>query len=394
MMKQIINTFQASNPQIKITLQIGNGTHLQKLNTELAGGRPPDIIKMWEIDYGSYAKKGVFYDLNEFIKGDQEFMSKVQPDLYPSLVDMFTWEGKFYVMPDQVTDVVLFYNKDLVAQAGLTMPTSWDDTSWTWSKFQDYATRLTRAANGHTSQYGYVESWWWPFTATGALAVANGGAWFARKPVDPAPGDSNLADPQIVNAVQWYADLSNVYHVAATNKSLQSQNGFQLFQTGKAAMTIVGHWYYDAFASTKGLHFDIAPLPIGPMGSSHSATNMGGNGVSISKQTKYPDEAWKFIRYYGGAEATAMRTIWVPTLKSVGASQTWKNANAALDHAELFTSVLNAGYVHNLPVSRAWENVTTQYGNVLTDIWDGKQKASNVLKDLDTYVNKAIQQYG
>ncbi len=394
MMKKLVDQFHAKNPNINIKMVIGNGAHLQKFNTSLAGGAPPDIVKMWEIDYGGYAKKNVFYDLNEFIAKDAAFQDKVKPDLYPALVDMFTWEGKFYVMPDQVTDVVLFYNKDHVKEAGLQMPTSWDDASWTWDKFLDYAQKLTKTAGGHTSRYGYAEAWWWPFSATGALAVANGGNWFAKKPVNPGVGDSNLSDARIAKTVQWYADLSNVHNVAASSKSLQSQSGFQLFQTGKAAMTIVGHWYYDAFAGTKGLNFDIAPLPIGPDGGSHSATDMGGNGVSITAKSKYPEEAWKFVSFYGGPEATAARTIWVPTLKSVGDSQAWKQANVAMEHSNLFTDVLKSGYVHNLPVTRAWPNFVNQYATVLGDIWDNKKKADTALKELDDYVNKSVQQYG
>ncbi len=393
MMKGLVNQFHAKNPNIDVKIVVGNGSHLQKLNTSLAGGAPPDIVKMWEIDYGGYAKKGVFYDLNQFIANDSEFKEKVQPDFYPSLVSMFTWEGKFYVMPDQVTNVVLFYNKDHVKEAGLQMPTSWNDSSWTWNKFLDYAQQLTKSEGGHVSRYGYAESWWWPFSATGALAVANGGRWFAKKPVNPGPGASNLSDAKIAKAVQWYADLSNVHNVAASSKSLQSQTGFQLFQTGKAAMTIVGHWYYDAFTATKDLHFDIAPLPIGPDGGSHSATDMGGNGVSITAKSKYLEEAWKFVSFYGGPEATKQRTIWVPTLKSVGDSQEIRRANAAMDHANLFTDVLKAGYVHNLPVTRAWPNFVNEYSTVLPDIWNGNKKADAALKDLDAYINKSIQQY-
>lgn len=395
MMKQLIAQFHAKNPNINISLLIGNGSHLQKLNTMLAGGSPPDIVKMWETDYGSYAKKGVFYDLNDFIKKDPQFQDKVKPDIYPAHIAMFSWEGKFYVMPDQTTNVVLFYNKDHVKEASLQMPTSWDDSSWSWNKFLDYARKLTKTSGGRTSRYGFAESWSWPYSATGALAVANNGRWFEKKPVNPAPGDSNLSDPNITSTVQWYADLSNVQKVAASSKSLQSQSGYQLFQTGKTSMTIVGHWFYDAFTQTKGLNFDIAPIPIGPDGGSHSATDMGGNGVSISARSKYLEEAWRFVSFYGGPEATTFRTsIWIPTLKSVGDSQAFKKANAALEHANLFTDVLKAGYVHNLPITTAWPNFSTQWINVMNDIWDGKKQANTALKDLDGYVNKALQQYG
>ncbi|GCE22927.1 ABC transporter substrate-binding protein [Dictyobacter kobayashii] len=391
--KKIIAKFEAANPNIKIQLQSGNnGAHLQKFNTQLAGGSPPDITRMWEIDYGGYAKKGVFLDLNTFIDKDNQFAEKVKPDIYPDLAKLFTWENKFYVMPDQLTTVALFYNKDHVREAGLTMPSSWTDTSWTWDKFTDYAGKLGQTSAGRTTRYGYAEAWNFAFSATCAVAVANGGHWFGDKAINPGDTDSNLSDPKVAQAIQWYADLSNVKKVAAAEKSLQSQSGYQLFQTGKASMCIVGHWFYDAFSQTSGLNFDIAPVPVGPSGS-RSGTNLEGTGISIVARSQYPDEAWRFVKYWGGPEANLERLNWLPTLKSVGSSAEFKKANAALDHATLFTEALEVGAAAAEPVSRAWPNFSTDWLTILDDIWNGKKSAAD-LKALDSKVNKAIQAYG
>jgi len=392
--KKIVNKFMAQNPDIKIVIQLGDLSHQeQKLRTEIAAGSVPDIIRLAELGYGAYAKQGLLADLNTFIKKDQQFQDEVQSQEYPALVNTFTWEGKYYVIPEQVTHTALFYNVDHLRAAGLTMPTSWDDTSWTWDKFLNYATRLTQSSGGRTTRYGFAEAWWWPLTATSVLAAANGGMWF-EQPVNPGPKSSNLSDPNIVETVQWYADLSNVHKVAAGDRALQSQSGFQLFQTGKASMCIVGHWYYGAFAGTPGLHFDIAPIPIGPHGGSHSLTNIGGTGVAVSSKTKYPEQAWRFAKYWGGVEATKMRNIWVPTLLSVGQSQAYLQSNSAMAHANLFIDVLAKGYVHSLPVSRAWDNFSTPYGTVLSDIWDGKSTAQRALPGLDQTIDDNIQKYG
>lgn len=394
MAKRITAKFMAANPDIKIVIQTGDGVnHLQKFNTELAGNAEPDLTMMWELDYGSYAQKGALADFGPFIQKDQEFQDKVYSQEYKPVLDMFTWDGKLYVLPEQVTNTVLYYNKDHVAAAGLTMPTSWDDPTWTWDKFTDYATKLTQSSGGRTSRFGYAEMWWWGLSACSVVAAANGGNWFAN-PINPPSGSSNLSDPNITAAVQWYADLSNVKKVAAGSKDLTAQAGFQQFMSGKASMGIAGHWFYGAFAGASGLNFDIAPIPIGPNGGGTSRTNTGGTGISIGAKTKHPDQAWRFAKYWAGPEACAMRSQWLPPLQSVGYAPAYAQSNAAMAHANLFLDILKSGNTHSLPISRAWPDFSVPWNTITTDIWDGKKTASASFTDLDKTINQNIQQYG
>jgi multiple sugar transport system substrate-binding protein len=394
--QKIFNKFMAANPDIKIVPQLDGTTHLQKLNTELAGGKPPDLMMSWELDYPAYAKRGVYMDLHQFIRHDSEFQHKVMSQEYPAVLRMFSQSGKLYVLPEQITDTVLFYNKDHVKAAGLTMPTSWDDHTWTWDKFLSYSKKLTQTSGSRVTRYGYAEMWGWSLTACNVIAAANGGNWF-KQAVDPASGDSNLAVGRIADSIQWYADLTNKYKVAAPNSALTSQPGFQLFQTGKASMGIVGHWFYSAFAGTKGLNFDIAPVPIGPEGGSHSRTNVGGTGISISAKTKYPEQCWRFAKFWAGIQGQsviAQQGLWVPALKNIGQSSAYTHSNSAMAHSTVFTDVLSKNYVHSLPISKAWPDFSIPWTTVLTDIWEGKTTAKAALAALDKTINADIKKYG
>jgi multiple sugar transport system substrate-binding protein len=392
----LFNQFEAANPDIKIVTQLDGTQHLQKFNTEIAGGNPPDLAMSWELDYSAYAKRGVLMDLGQFIKGDSEFQNKVMPQQYKAVLDMFSYGGKLWVLPEQVTDTVLFYNKDHMKAAGLTMPTSWDDSSWTWDKFLDFATKLTQKRGSRVSRYGYAEMWGWTLTACNVIAAANGGDWF-KQPVNPPPGSSNLADPKISKAIQWYADLTNVHNVAPANRSLTTTPGFQMFMTGKVSMGIVGHWFYGAFAGTKGLNFDVAPVPIGPDGAKHSRTNIGGTGISIMAKTKYPEQCWRFVKFWAGIQgqtAIAKSGLWVPALKNIGTSPAYTKSNSALAHATIFTDVLAKGYVHSLPISTAWPEFSVPWTTVLQDqIWNGTKKAADVLPALDKTINADLKKY-
>jgi len=395
--QKLFNQFMAANPDIKIANQLDSVVHLQKFNTEVAGGNAPDLTMSWELDYSSYAKRGVYMDLKPFIARDSQFQQQVMSQQYPALLNMFTFEGHLYVLPEQVTDTVLFYNKDHMAAAGLTMPTSWDDKTWTWDKFLSYAQKLTQRRGSRVTRYGYTEMWGWGLTACNVIAAANGGNWF-NQAVNPAAGSSNLSDPKIMRAVQWYADLTNVYKVAASNATTTTTPGFQLFQTGRASMGIVGHWFYPAFAGTAGLHFDIAPVPIGPNGDPHSRTNVGGTGISMSAKTKYPEQCWRFIKFWAGLQGqqgVAQSGLFVPALKNVGQSSAYTQSNSALSHSTLFTNVLGEGYVHSLPISRAWPEFSIPWTNVLmSQVWQGTKSAAQALPSLDQTINADIKKFG
>jgi multiple sugar transport system substrate-binding protein len=394
--QKIFNRFMAANPDIKIVSQLDGTTHLQKFNTEVAGGNPPDLTMSWELDYPAYAKRGVYMDLHQFIKHDSQFQHQVMSQEYPAVLHMFSQNGKLYVLPEQITDTVLYYNKDHMAAAGLKMPTSWDDKTWTWDKFLSYAKKLTQTSGSRVTRYGYAEMWGWGLTAANVIAAANGGNWF-KQAVDPKPGSSNLASHDISQAIQWYADLTNVHKVAAPSAALTSQPGFQQFMAGKASMGIVGHWFYSAFSTTKGLNFDIAPVPIGPGGGNHSRTNLGGTGISISAKTKHPEQAWRFVKYWAGLQGQntiSQQGLWVPALKNIGQSAGYARSNGAMAHAKVFTNVLKEGYVHPLPISRAWPDFSIPWTTIMTDIWDGKQSASSALAALDRTINSDIKKYG
>ncbi|MGH2412081.1 MAG: extracellular solute-binding protein, partial [Chloroflexota bacterium] len=162
-------------------------------------------------------------------------------------------------------------------------------------------------------------------------------------------------------------------------------------------MGIVGHWFYGAFAGTKGLNFDVAPVPIGPGGSSHSRTNIGGTGISIMAKTKYPEQCWRFVKFWAGIQgqtAIAKSGLWVPALKNIGQSAAYTKSNSAMDHATIFTDVLAKGYVHSLPISTAWPIFSVPWSSAIQDqIWQSGKSATSVLPGVDKTANADIAKY-
>lgn len=385
--QKIIDAFQEKFPQIKIKPQVAEGNATQQLQTQFAGGSGPDIMMAWELDYAGLADRGIYADLGEFISKDAEFSKVVETDHNPDLLAMFNYKDQQLVLPEQYAGVMLYYNKAMFEEAGVEPPPAdWTDTSWTYDKFTETAKALTKENGGRVQQFGFTDAWW-PNLSAFVLATGNGANWFDKY---VAPTKATVDDPNIVSAVQWYADLANSVHVAPNTEEAQTQAGADLFMGGRAAMALVGHWMYPAFSGVDGLDFDIGVLPVGPNGTTPKS-DLGSTGLSISSKTKYPDQAWEFVKFSTGPEGQkliAESGLFVPVLKSVASSDAFKNAHSKIQNVNVYTDAI-ANSV-SLPISPKWNELSAVWVRETDKILQGKAKAADILPNLATEMNKIL----
>lgn len=386
----IFDQFTAANSGIAITPEIPTQNTTEALLTQVAGGDPPDIAMAWELQYPILAEKGVYKDLTQVISGDADYQKNVLPDFYQSHIDMYTWKGKLFVLPEQNASVVLYYNKKLFEEAGVTPPPSdWKDTSWTWEKFLDACKKLTKTEGDTITQFGYTEAWWPPLSAV-IFAYSNGGNWFDRY---NDPTKVTLTDPKVVEAFQFYSDLWNKEKVATNPEQWKVQAGYQMFAAGKAAMTLVGHWFYPEFSKAEhNLSMDIGVFPVGPGGTT-SKTDLGGTGMSMVNMTKHPDEAWKFLKHECGPEGQkiiAESGLFAPTLKSVANSDSFLATHKAIQNAAVFNTAMDNAV--SFPIGPAWDAMADRLGRNLDALWNGQSNAPDALAAAEKEMQQALDE--
>ena len=390
--EQLIAEFERLYPNIKIEAEIPPGTAQDAILTMFAGGNPPDVTMAWELNYPAYATQNMYLDLDPLMANDEEFQA-YKDDYYQTYLDMFNWDGKQVAMPEQNTGIVLFYNKGLFREAGLEFPPdNFDDMTWTWDVFLEYAKALTKVdENGRVTQFGYADMWDPPLTAM-VWSFTNGAEWFDR---GVNPTRSTINTPESVEAVQFYADLINVHRVAPSNVQSQVQTNHDMFADGKIGMGTVGHWFVPLFNSAKeekGLDYDVAPFPIGPNG--HEAnirSEVGGTGLAIAAATKHPEEAWEFVKFMTGPrgqEVIASTGLFTPVMKSVS-ENVFAKSEFEPDNAIVFTDT--AAHAKPMPLSPEWGRINEAWVRLFDDVFRGIKPASEVLPLIEAENNAALR---
>lgn len=280
MYKELINEYEKSHPDVKITMQpVPWDNYQDKISTMVAGNSAPDIIYMDGIWLASFAQKNVLYNLNNFAK-DKDFNLS---DFQKVLRDQASYNGNLYLIPRDLDYVVLFYNKDMFDKANLKYP----DETWTWKDLQDAAQKLTiKDANGKITQYGFLSV---DDYVSFPFIWQNGGGILSK---DGKHGEFNK--PETIGAMQFLSDLITKYKVSPDPATIQNEGTSPMFLNKRVAMCTFGRWLVPTLKQKKDIHWGVALLPKGKV---NRNSFVDSSGYSIYAGTKHPKEAWDFVKW-------------------------------------------------------------------------------------------------
>lgn len=267
---------EATGVEVTVT-PIASDSYSTKIQATLAGGTNPDLAF---VDAGvqstQLAAKGKLLGLNQF--GVEEYKEK----FYDSVWDTMTYKDDVYGLRITSNNLGLFYNKELFQKAGLEEPTG----DWTWDDLRDAAKKLTDPDNGvygldlpvYDKKGGYTWNWL-PFL------WQNGGELLNEERTEAV-----FNSPEGVEALKFWKTM------VQEDKSVPLQaapTGVNRFTSGITAMVIDGPWNLNPFLSDPNFKdkFGVAPLPQ----KESRATVVGGEGVVVFSNTKYPQEAYDYL---------------------------------------------------------------------------------------------------
>lgn len=375
-LKDQLAGFEQTHPGVHVQLLHIPENYYQKLHILVAGDLAPDVIFTNSLSFPIYASQGVFRDLRPLMAQDRGVDALHENQFYPQALKAFIWAAQsdqpiLGAIPRDISDVVIFYNQDLLKKAGLPDP----KPDWTWEEFRETADQLTVDQNndGDPDQFGFSfyatpPLFWLPFVWSA------GGELFS-----PDLKQFVLNSPQAVAGLRYYADLRNKWHVAPKKVESGGASMSQLFLQQKVAMMVSGRWSVPVLREQAKFQWDVAPLPVGPSG--QSRVGIDASGYAISAHSKHPNESYILIRYLLSKAALRQVTasgLIVPARPDVAESDAFLTPQQAPGHGSVFLDAIATGVPTHTPPR--WNEFSEELGLALEPVWNGEQDAAVVMK--------------
>lgn len=359
--EQVIKIFEADHPHIQIKpFHRPWGDYFKELRPKLAAGTPVADVLFWSqapID----APKGYFMDLTPLMEAEKYNLD----DFFPSLLIHFKIKEGIYGLPRDSDTKVIFYNKRLFNRADLPFP----KTGWTWDDLRNTSLALKEAGVVEYSFAYEVNSWWMIWMWQNGVPVFDDKLY---------PTQTSLGEPGAAEAVQFFADLTNVDKVTPPYETLRSSAEIaQLFKEGRLAMAFGNHALVPAFSEIEDFEWDVAGLPQ----QQRRANLAAGAGYVIAANTAHPEEAWEFLKFLSGPKGQAIFAeagLAVPARRSVAQSEIFM-PQRPIYNAQIFLDEVEIGEP-DPAFAGANEIIEMINEEVLPPVWRGEQDAASALQ--------------
>ncbi|MBT2659030.1 sugar ABC transporter substrate-binding protein [Bacillus sp. ISL-18] len=386
-LERAVKKFNETHPDIQVKLQtVTNDEYDTKLNALIAAGNPPDAGYVHETNAIEWGEKGILEDLEPYFAKD----SSIKPDDY---IGLYRNLGKTYGIALGQEIILLYYNKELFKEAGITPPSADPNHPWTWDQFVDAAKKLTVDVKGnHPSDsdfnpdqiktYGTMIGTNW--ITLEPLLLSNGGGYLSRDGKDIL-----FNKPESLEVFQKVADLSYKYHVAPSpQKASTLPSATVMVQNKQLAMYMNGNWDNATFGEN-GYQPGYAAVPI----FKKPANIIFGASTSLFSKSKHKEAAWEFLRYLANPNSMNSMyadSVWIPPMKSWYSEQdklkiwTDNKRHSGNYNQVVLPSVLNN--ISSLPNSLTIKNygdMAKYFDDVTEKIYggDGKVTAEDAMKD-------------
>jgi len=281
--KKFAAEYKKTHPGVNIKVQVTpNGDFNQYLSTQLAGGNAPDIIRNTWQQIGRWAKNGGFVPLNDYLKKDygkgfgETFWNAAQLD------------GKVHGIPQHTDTFGTYYRTEIMQTIGAKLPDSLD-AAWSWDEFLSIAREVKKATGKAAVAYGFegvnTAYRWLPFL------YMHGGKLMEDDGKTPA-----IDSTEGVEAIAWFQQLYSEGLIPKSNTIKGSTTAAveNTFTSGQVGLMLFGDWIMAEIG--KGLPQEKWNITYMPKDVS-AASDLGGNLLSVSKNSKNPAVAADFIQF-------------------------------------------------------------------------------------------------
>ena len=337
----------------------------RSIHNQLQGENPPDV---YSAALGGslqvYAEQGLIADITDL--WEEQGWDEVFP---ASVKAMSSVNGRQYFVPQAIQWNGIFYRADVMADAGVEPPVTWDE-------FLAACDNLNEA--GITPLAMTAVSTWPPpmgFWFTHINQRVNGPEFHEQL----VRGEVSYTDPRVREVFDYYGQLfeHNCFDERATSSSYGQ--AVTKFESGEAAMYAHGEWLYEFInertkAVTDFIRFPIIDetVPLGELVPMY--------GAFMLADTPYPQEARDFLIFVGNEASQQSNVATIKRLPSnlnVGRSELlpiYEKGLQLVEEAEVLTQLIGAN---------THPTVASQLLDSIGKFWRNPENIDQLLADVE-----------
>ncbi|HEY0660038.1 MAG TPA: sugar ABC transporter substrate-binding protein [Lysobacter sp.] len=369
---ELIDEFEQQNPGIRVDVQQIPWTAAhEKLLTAFAADGLPDICQLGNTWIPEFAALGTLEPLQPYVDASQVVE---QDDYFPGIWDTNVIDGRLLGVPWYVDTRLVFYRKDLLAQAGFAKPpTSWPE----WERAMA-AVKREVGPKRYASMLPLNE-----FEQLLSLALQQD---------DPLLRDDdsrgNFQSPGFRRALAFYANMFE-QDWAPPMSETQISNVWDEFFNGFFTFYVSGPWNIREFKKRVPPElkdaWGTAPLP-GPDGP--GAGIAGGTSLVLFRSSPRKNASWKLVEFLSRPDIQQRLHAVIGDLPP--RRSTWEHPALAKDeYALAFRDQLER--VKPTPKVLEWERIVQEMRLASERVVRGGVSQDDAVRDLDARVDKILE---
>jgi multiple sugar transport system substrate-binding protein len=257
--------------QLGITLKretVPGDTLIAKVLQQASSKTLPDVLMLDNPDVQQIAATGALAPLNDMgLSGDE---------VIQGMNDATSYQGKLYGLAPVTNTIALFYNTQMLQEAGVQPPKTWDE-------LKAAAKKLTKPG-----RYGI---------AFNANATYEGSWQFLPAMWTNGGDETDLQSPQVAEALQLWVDLVQSGSASKSVINWTQGDAKDQFVAGKAAMMVNGPWQIPALQESPKVKWDVVTFPLNKPDQTPVAP-LGGEAwtVPLNKDQAKQQKAADFVK--------------------------------------------------------------------------------------------------
>lgn len=357
----------------QLTLKIIKSAKGSTIEEVIASGEIPDMISY---SLGGLAKLKdlqLLSDLTPFIQTYKFDLNRFAPGVV-DVVKSYSEDGAFLVMPFELNNNALFYNKSIFDKLGVPYPKD----GMTWEELFELTKKVVRTEGG--VQYNGFH-----YNFLNMVYKNQLGLTF----VDPKTNKATVNNDQWAH---WLKVMTSFYSIPGNQPPVDEKTAFLKNQT--LAMRTGPNYITElAAAGASGLNWDLVSLPQFS-GSEGKGSQMNAPYYAIPPTSKNKDAAFQVINYLLSDEVgiALARQGRIPILKSEAVRSEFGKGIPGLENKNL-AALYKDTIAKPIPPTKYDGTAKSLFNSeALSKLLDGTRDMNTTLREAEDKINKQIEQ--